>query len=205
MCKFLHSSFILLYSAFFCVSARSESGQVCVFVRQYLFVYPCCVRWMDVLMIVFLWRKGETETERTVAGRLPSLGGWWEDEGASRKDILSGLVRVWPVLGYMSLVGRLTHRRAFLTLSHITLPLRSPFISHQWPDRGRNWETYTQASSSQLQRRDEQGQRLHSCWTFYCFAAFSVVMVWDYSKDYASFRFFCEFKKKKIFLELMVN
>lgn len=142
---------------------------------MYLLVYPCCVRWMDVLMIVFLWRKGETETERTVAGWLPSLEGWWEDEGASRKGILSGLVRVWPMLRCMSLVGRLTHRRAFLTLSRITLPLGSPFISHQWPNRGRNWETYTQALSGQLQRRDVQRQRLHSCSTFYCFAAFITV------------------------------
>lgn len=34
------------------------------------------------------------------------------------KDILSGLVRVWPVLYYTSLVARLTHKHMFLTVSH---------------------------------------------------------------------------------------
>lgn len=75
-----------------------------------------------MLMIVFLYRKDETEmeTERTVTGWLPSLGGWWKEEGASRKDSLSALVRLWPVLCYMSLVARLRHEHMFLT---------SPFYS----------------------------------------------------------------------------
>lgn len=85
-------------------------------------VYPWYVRWIDVLMIVILYRNDETEmeTERTVTGWLPSLGGWRKDERASRKDILSALVRLWPVLWYMSLVARLRHEHMFLT---------SPFFS----------------------------------------------------------------------------
>lgn len=70
-----------------------------------------------MLMIVFLYRKDETEmeTERTVTGWLPSLGAWWKAEGASRKGIPSALVRLWPVLCYMSLVARLRHEHMFLT------------------------------------------------------------------------------------------
>lgn len=113
----------------------------------HLFVYPWYVGWIDVLMIVFLQRNGEREMEtareKTVVGWLPSLGGWWKDEGASRKDILSGLVRVWPVLGYMSLLAHLTHKHTLRALSHITLLFRSPSVSHQWPNPGRNWETNT--------------------------------------------------------------
>lgn len=73
-------------------------------------------------MIVFLYRNDETEmeTERTVTGWLPSLGGRRKDERASRKDILSALVRLWPVLCYMSLVAHLRREHMFLT---------SPFFS----------------------------------------------------------------------------
>lgn len=60
------------------------------------------------------------ETARTVTGGLPSLGAWWKEKGASRKDILSAPVRPWPGLCYMSLVARLRHEHMFLT---------SPFCS----------------------------------------------------------------------------
>lgn len=73
-------------------------------------------------------RDGDGEDSRWLAA-LPR-GGWWRDEGASRKDILSCLVRVWPVLHLMSLVARITNKHIFLTPSHITLPLRSPSVSH---------------------------------------------------------------------------
>lgn len=61
------------------------------------------------------WRQ----RERSLAG-CPPLGGWRKDERASRKDILSALVRLWPVLCYMSLVACLRHEHMFLT---------SPFFS----------------------------------------------------------------------------
>lgn len=68
-------------------------------------------------MIVFLYRNDETEmeTETTVTGWLPSLGGWRKDERASRKDVLSALVRLWPVLCCVSLVARVRHEHMFLT------------------------------------------------------------------------------------------
>lgn len=63
-----------------------------------------------------------SETEGTTVGWLPSLGGWRKNEGASRKDILSGLVRLWPVLFYMSHVSPLTQ-------VHISHSLTSRFLS----------------------------------------------------------------------------
>lgn len=101
---------------------RKSTCLECVSVCMNHVVYPWYVRWIDVLMIVFLYRKDETEmeTERTVSGWLPSLGAWWKEEGASRKDILSALVRLWPVLCYISLVACLRHEHMFLT---------SPFCS----------------------------------------------------------------------------
>lgn len=86
----------------------------------------------------------ETDRERTVVGWPPYLGGWWTDEGASKKDILSGLVRVWPVLRDMSLLAHRTQKHTLLTPSHITLLFRSPSVSHQWPNPGRKWETHRQ-------------------------------------------------------------
>lgn len=73
-------------------------------------------------MIVFLYRNDETEmeTETTVTGWLPSLGGWRKDERASRKDVLSALVRLWPVLCCVTLVACVRHEHMFLT---------SPFFS----------------------------------------------------------------------------
>lgn len=154
----------------------------------HLFVYPWYVGWIDVLMIVFLQRNGEREMEtareKTVVGWLPSLGGWWKDEGASRKDILSGLVRVWPVLGYMSLLAHLTHKHTLRALSHITLLFRSPSVSHQWPNPGRNWETYRQTlgylssarTVASYRGETEQGQRLHN--QIGDVVAFTTVRVW---------------------------
>lgn len=141
---------------------------MCVSLCVHLFVYPWYVGWMDVLMIIFLWRKGETEMEtdreRTVAGWLPYLGGWWEDEGPSRKDILSGHVRVLSALAHMSLVTHLTRKHTLLTVSHITLPFRSTSVSHQWPNSDRNWETLGCLSSVRTVASDrgKQGHRSHN-------------------------------------------
>lgn len=118
--------------------------------------------------------RRQIERGRSLAD-CPPLGGWWKDEGASRKDGLSGLVRVWPALGYLSLLAHLntqthtspsvSHHPSF-QITHCLPPVTQP------RQKLRDVQIDTRLfiiskDSGQLLKKIEQGHRCWSCWRLF--------------------------------------
>lgn len=87
----------------------------------------------------------------------PPSGGPGPD-GPSRKGVLSGLVRLWPGLGRVSLLAHPTHKQAPFTPSHTPPPpseitLRLPPVT--WPGRKVRAVTSTQTLGCGSRARTE--------------------------------------------------